>query len=270
MKRITKIVSLVLAAMMILSIQMPLASAKPRISQKSNPTLTLTSKNATSISLKWKEFGDADGYTVYRKTSKNGKWKSIKTTSATSFTNKKLQLNKTYWYKVRAFEGSGKSKNYSPYSKVKSGSPKLSKPTIKVDKTTPSTIKLTFKKPSGSTGVVIYRKSSSGGKWSKIATTAKKSYTDKKLKANKTYYYRAKAYKKIGKKNYYSDYTKQIKQKAQLEQVIISRFTQSATKITLTWKKVSGAQEYEIFRKTGSGKYVLVESTISTSSTVKS
>ena len=67
MKKITKIVSLALAAMMILSIQMPLASAKPRISQKSKPTLTLTSKNATSISLKWKGFGDADGYTVYRK-----------------------------------------------------------------------------------------------------------------------------------------------------------------------------------------------------------
>ena len=64
------------------------------------------------------------------KTSKNGKWKSIKTTSSTSYTNKKLKLNKTYWYKIRAFEGSGKSKTYSPYSKTKSGVPRLQTPSF--------------------------------------------------------------------------------------------------------------------------------------------
>ena len=246
MKRITKFVSLVLAAMMFLSIQMPLASAKPRISQKSRPSLSLTSKSATSITLKWKEFGDADGYTVYRKTSKNGKWKSIKTTSSTSYTNKKLKLNKTYWYKIRAFEGSGKSKTYSLYSKVKSGNPKLPNPTIKVSSTTTNSIKLSIKKPSGSAGVVIYRKTSSSGKWNKIKTTTSKSYTNKKLKANKTYYYRAKAYKKIGKKTYYSSYTSQIKRKTKAvkleatpiqhnhKEVMVKGYAATCTKAGLT------------------------------------
>ena len=213
MKRIIRFSSMLLAVIMLLSIQLPSASAAPKISKKNKPSLSLSSKSYTTITLKWKKFSDADGYIIYRKTSKNASWKKIKTTTATSYTNKSLKLNKKYWYRIKAYDKKGSRKVYSPYSSAKYMSPKLQKPALSVKSATSSSIKLSIKKPSGATGVMIYRKTSSGGSWKKIKTTTAKSYTNTGLTANKTYYYRAKAYKKISGKYYYSSYTNQIKKK---------------------------------------------------------
>ena len=85
--------------------------------------------------------------------------------------------------------------------------------------------------------------------------------TDKKVSANKTYYYRAKAYKKIGKTTYYSDYTSQTKAKAKLGQVTISNFTYNKNTATISHKKVYGATAYEIHYKVGLGGYQLLKTT---------
>ncbi|MBR3787305.1 MAG: Lyzozyme M1 (1,4-beta-N-acetylmuramidase), partial [Firmicutes bacterium] len=59
---------------------------------------------------------------IYRATSKNGKYKcikTIKTAKTVTFTNKSLKKGKKYYYKVRAYKKvSGKYK-YSSYSTVK-------------------------------------------------------------------------------------------------------------------------------------------------------
>ncbi len=213
MKRIIRFSSMILAVIMLLSIQLPIVSAAPKISKKNKPSLSLFSKSYTTITLKWKKFSDADGYIIYRKTSKNASWKKIKTTTASSFTNKSLKLNKKYWYRIKAYDKKGSRKVYSPYSSTKYMSPKLQLPTLSAASATTSSIKLSVKKPKGATGVMIYRKTSSNGSWKKIKTTTLTSYTNTSLSANKTYYYRAKAYKKISGKYYYSAYTKQIKKK---------------------------------------------------------
>lgn len=66
--------------------------------------------------LMWNAVPGAERYSVWRK-SDGGKWRKIKTTTKTSYTNKKLVKGKKYWYKVRAESGKGSStaSMYSPW-----------------------------------------------------------------------------------------------------------------------------------------------------------
>ncbi|MDE6434394.1 MAG: Ig-like domain-containing protein [Lachnospiraceae bacterium] len=56
-----------------------------------------------SITVSWKKMEQANMYRVYRAGKKNGKYKLIKTVKGnkTSYTDKNVKLNKTYYYKVK-------------------------------------------------------------------------------------------------------------------------------------------------------------------------
>ena len=87
------------------------------------PAVTVTA-GKKQAKLKWKKISNAQGYVVYRATSKNGKYKAVSTIkkgSTVSYTNKKLTSKKTYYYKVRAYRVVNGKKVYSGYSKVKGG-----------------------------------------------------------------------------------------------------------------------------------------------------
>lgn len=72
-------------------------------------------------------------------------------------------------------------------------------------------MKLTWKKSSNANGYIIYRSTKKNKGFKKIATITKKSkctYTDKKIKAGKKYYYKIIAYKKVNGTKVKSKYTK--------------------------------------------------------------
>ena len=254
MKKTKNFLVVFIVAIMLLISQVQPALAVPRVSSKSRPNLSITPKSASTISLKWKEFGDADGYMIYRKTSKSGKWKKIKTTTAISYTNKSLKLNKKYYYRIKAYAKLGGKKVYSPYSNTKSASPRISKPTIKITENY-NYIKISIKKPSCSQGVIIYRKASKTGKWIKLKRTTSKSYIDKEIKSQKTYYYRAKAYKKIDKKYYYSDYTSTLP--CSSNTIIIKKGNSISQSIHIDGKKITMAITEESQYDTASFKNAL-------------
>lgn len=58
----------------------------------------------TSVKLSWSKTDTADGYIVYRATSKNGTYSKLATVSKKTYTSRKLKSNKTYYYKVRAYK----------------------------------------------------------------------------------------------------------------------------------------------------------------------
>ena len=72
----------------------------------------------TSAKISWSKVSGAKGYQLYRSTSKNGTYSKVKTTSSTSFTNKKLTPNKTYYYKVRAYKIVNGKTFYGDYSSI--------------------------------------------------------------------------------------------------------------------------------------------------------
>ena len=78
-------------------------------------------KNTVKVS--WKKVNGANGYRVYRSTSKNGEYTSvgfIKKGSTVTFKDKKVSEGKTYYYKIRAYRIVNGKRVYGPYSAVKS------------------------------------------------------------------------------------------------------------------------------------------------------
>lgn len=57
-----------------------------------------------SVKLSWSGVESADGYIVYRATSKNGTYSKLADISKKSYTSKKLKSGKTYYYKIRAYQ----------------------------------------------------------------------------------------------------------------------------------------------------------------------
>lgn len=126
---------------------------------------------------------------------------------------------------------------------------KCSKPKLKGIENTSDGVKITWGKVSGADKYEVYRKVK-GGSYSKIGTTAKTYYADKKAKSGKDYYYTVKAINEAGKSD--SSSAKSIKHLADPT----LKTPKSVKKgITLKWGKVTGAQGYVIYYKTGSGSY---------------
>lgn len=82
------------------------------------PSIKVAKKGKKSLKVSWKKVDGAKQYEIYRATSKNGKYKKIKTVSSkkTSYTNSKLKKGKKYYYKIKAVtkvEGKKVSSSFS-------------------------------------------------------------------------------------------------------------------------------------------------------------
>lgn len=109
-------------------------------------------------------------------------------------------------------------------------------------------IKITWKKANAAEKYQVYRASSKNGKYKKVATTASRTYINRKLKFGKKYYYKVRALNK-SKKGAFSQ-----KEAATPKLKKVSGTTASSAKtgsVTLSWKKVNGATGYQVYRATG-------------------
>ena len=129
---------------------------------------TVTSKSLYA-SIKIKEVKGATSYKIYKSTSKDGKYKLIHTTKkgVLSYTDKSVKINKTYYYKVRAYAGS-KASSLSACDKVliKLDTPKINK-TVNV---TSSTVTFKWNKVKGATHYKIYHRSNNWNEWKAVKT----------------------------------------------------------------------------------------------------
>lgn len=164
--------------------------------------LKTSSKTVSSISLKWSSVATASGYQIYRSAKKSSGYSLLATVTKTKYTHKSLYSGTTGYYKVRAYRLEDGKKVYGSYSKVltaKTAGYKVSKPTgLKVASKSSSKISIKWKKVSKANGYFIYRSTSKSSGYKKIATLTsgkKVSYTDKKVKSKKTYYYKVVAYR---------------------------------------------------------------------------
>ena len=182
------------------------------------PTISsVKSASYNSIKVKWKAVAGADEYYVYRSTSKDGSYKKVKTLEAgsTSYTDKKLTTGKKYYYKLKC-SGTTNKKTTSGFSKVKSAKPVPATPKVSLSSSKKKQMKVSWKKISGATGYEVYRADKKDGKYSKLTTISKAktvTYTDKKAKSGKTYYYKVRAYKTVNGKKVYSSYSSVVSKK---------------------------------------------------------
>ena len=81
-----------------------------------------------SVRISWNRVSKADGYQIYRASSKTGSYKRIKNTTTASFKNTGLTTGQKYYYKVRAYTKSGNNTLYSGFSNTASAKPALAAP----------------------------------------------------------------------------------------------------------------------------------------------
>lgn len=168
-----------------------------------SPTGLTLKSTAKTVTAKWKKAKGAASYKV--ELLKNGKIYKTEITSDTSVKFEKLSKNTKYSVRVislSAFDSLSSLKGTSAETAT------VSAPALKV-KAQKKKASLSWEKVKRADGYVIYMATSKNGKYEKIATVKSGTlkYTKKKLKSNKKYYFKIKAYRTIGKKKIYSSYS---------------------------------------------------------------
>ena len=209
--------------------------------------------------LTWRAMYGATSYRIYRSTSRGSGYSLLGTTTATSYTNTGAKAGTTYYYRVKACNDAG----LSPYSnivsgKVKSVTPKPSAPVVKIGNSASSgKPMLTWNAVSGATSYKVYRATSQNGTYSLLGTVTATSYTNTGAKAGTTYYYKVKAVNSAGE----SAYSNIVSGKTTVTTLTMGH-SASSGKPQLTWKAVSGAASYRVYRATTkNGAYSVINTT---------
>lgn len=189
------------------------ASCKVKVIPK-KVVLKATASGSSSVKLSWTPASNVSGYWIYKKNSK-GKYKTIATVNGTSssYVDKGLAGAQNHSYKIKAYTLVGKTKYKSKKSSAVTVYLPLGKVKITSAKSETKGIKLKWKAVSGASGYRIYRSTSKNGKYTRIKTIkkgTKLNYTDKKVTANKKYYYKIRAYRTVSGKKVYGKYSKKV------------------------------------------------------------
>lgn len=158
------------------------------------------------MKISWDKAVGANGYHIYRATSKKGTYSLIGTTGKTNYTDSRLITGKTYYYRIKAYNKRKNSKIYGSTSAIYAAKPTFSIPVSFVKSFTKGKANLTWKSVSGASGYQIYRSTTKNGKYTRVGTTSATSYTNSGLVSGKTYYYKVRAYRNTGKTLLYSAY----------------------------------------------------------------
>lgn len=113
--------------------------------------------------------------------------------------------------------------------------------------------KVTWDKIEGLDGYKVYRATSKSGKYSLVKTTTSAntlSYINTGRTTGKTYYYKVRGYKKIGRTTYYTKYSAVTSTYARPNKAKITKvYLPKDEHVKVTWNKVSGATGYQVYRK---------------------
>ena len=225
-----------------------------KLIEAQKPVVTVKKKGSAS-QVSWDQDFNAKTYGIFRSDKKDGSFKKIATVnqpdeidgSKLTYKDKKVTYGKTYYYKVKAY---GYENNAtSDVVKFKMVPGKVNNVRLTSIKT--DSIKVNFDKQNES-GYVVER-STDGKKWTTVKTITKAStlsYTDSKLSANKRYYYRVKAYKKVGSKKVYGTYSDVVSAKTAPAKPKLSIKVNSWDSFEIKATEVKGATKYVFTRAT--------------------
>lgn len=172
----------------------------------STPTsVKAISVNYKTIKISWGKAPNATEYKIYRATSSKAPYTLIGTVSTLTFSDASLTTGKKYYYKVMAYNKS--SNKNGNYSSVVYATPVPATVILSSAKKSSSTsVKLGYGKISGANGYEVWYKTSSSP-YTLAGTSTTTSYTKKKLKVKKVYYFKVRAYRKVGTKKVYGSYS---------------------------------------------------------------
>ena len=223
------------------------------------PALKITT-SAGKPKIYWNAVDGAAKYWVYRST--DGKtFNYYDSTTKTSYTNSSTSIGTTYYYKVKAVAVVDGKDYASDYSVIRSILCKPAAPSVSINRSNGKP-KLSWKAVSGATKYWIYR-STDGKEFKYFDSTTKTSYTNSGAASGTKYYYRVKAVAVVNGKNVVSANSSTKSLMTTLAKPSVS-ITTSNGKPKLTWKAVTGADKYYVYRSTDGKNFSYWDSTTKT------
>ena len=231
---------------------------------KNTATPVITSirpKGANVLQINWRA-SDSQGYEVYRSTRQDGGYKKVATVNAKTYLDKNRVTGKTYYYKIRSITGTNQ---YSKYSDIKTGVPLGSVNALYVQSRTSGGVTVKWEKAAGATTYIVTRKQSGAASYQQVGTTGDKNYfVDTSAKAGVKYSYKIKPVNNQG----YGGYGNSVSGVAMKQPIISSVKSVKAGQLKVSWKSVTGAGYYQVYRSTSkNGTYKKIKETTSLSYT---
>lgn len=210
---------------------------------KQNVSKTTTS----SLTFTWNAVSGAAGYDIHRYNASTKKYDSLGSVKTTSFTDNSVKQSSNYYYLVRAYVMNASTKVAGNNVKILCSTDPAGVTGLKQSASSSTSVTLKWNKAANATAYVVYKYNSSTKTYSKVATTTTNTATVTQS-ANTAVYYRVySATKTTGGYNY-----------GKVSAAALARTGPAKTSVTLTnigsgkvevsWKKVSGATHYQIFR----------------------
>ncbi len=220
------------------------------------PTPQITNSTKTFNDIMWEEVPDVDGYLLY-KSKDNGisymPIKDAKSGKALVYTDKDVALNEVYLYYIKAYKQVDTGFVFGePSEAVKVFTPLDNATITGVKNASYNTLRVEWNVVDGAAGYQVYRSDKQDGEYTLLAEIADGmtvSYDDTTCECGKTYYYYIKVCQKTETEIFYGDASGVVSGKTTPEKVSLRGNTsENETKVKLTWKKVNGAQGYEVYK----------------------
>ena len=232
------------------------------------PSVTGGNDSQGRPTLKWNAVTGAAKYEVYRARSMNGDYIKYSTQTSTGYTNSAyLTSGSTYYYKVRALDANGTA---GPWSDVVAVTCRLglTAPTVTGGNDAQGRPTLTWKAVTGAAKYEVYRARSKDGDYIKYSTQTSTGYTNSAyLTSGSTYYYKVRALDANGTAGPWSDVVA-VTCRLGLTAPTVTGGNDAQGRPTLTWKAVTGAAKYEVYRaRSRSGEYIKYSTVTGTSYT---
>ena len=221
------------------------------------PSVTGGNDSQGRPTLKWNAVTGAAKYEVYRARSKDGDYIKYSTQTSTGYTNSAyLTSGSTYYYKVRALDANGTA---GPWSDVVAVTCRLglTAPTVTGGNDSQGRPTLKWNAVSGAAKYEVYRARSKDGDYIKYSTQTSTGYTNSAyLTSGSTYYYKVRALDANGTAGPWSDVVA-VTCRLGLTAPTVTGGNDAQGRPTLTWKAVTGAAKYEVYRaRSMNGDYI--------------
>lgn len=211
------------------------------------PVMKSVTNGNGCVSVKWEAMNGAEKYRVFRKTADTN-WYKIADTTAVSYNDKVVDSDVTYSYTVRCISADAK-KYTSPVDPVGKSVHYIAAPVIKKFENTENGTVISWNEVNGAEHYRVFRKN--GSSWKKLADTSELSYTDTNVKSGTAYQYTVRCIDENGA--FISAYNSTGWKNTYLSAPTVTSVVNNVGYVRVNWAKMTGAEKYRVFRKTGTG-----------------
>lgn len=168
----------------------------------------------TGVTLSWAKLKDCDSYSVFFYSPATEKYTFIKNSKEPECKVTGLDEGETYYFAVQGYNNDDGSKLYGTISDYVKTTTKIDVPDkvkdLEYSGLSNNKVKLSWNKVNGAKYAVYFYNADSK-KYTLISNTSSESLTVKDLSAETTYRFAVRAFKKVGGKNYYGEYSAKLK-----------------------------------------------------------